>query len=123
MTDANRIEELQAKVRTLTERIREAEAEITEIRFKDVPRYERGALVLVPRTLLGEVRPWAARIQRVNLQYLEGTDAGGGSWESRTVAYSVCLQQKDGSFGGSTEGYCHDQVQLLLPGDAEAEDD
>lgn len=120
MTDDERIERLQAEVRAFTERIREAEAEITEIRFKDVPRYERGALVLVPRRLFGAIRPWPARIEFVHLDYSSGTNSEGVPWESRTVSYSVSLQGKDGSFGGSTEGYYHDQVQLLLPENTEA---
>lgn len=116
MSDTKRIEELKSEIDALNARLRAAKHELTDERFRDIPRYERGTVVLVPRKLFGKVKMWPARIVHVHLDYQAGTSAKGEEWEHHTVSYSVYLQQKDGTFGGSSEGFYHKDV-VLVPGD------
>ena len=116
--DPARIEALQEEIRTLGERIAAAEQELAEERFKGIFRYERGTVVLVPRNLFGQARLWPARIEAVHLKYMAGSFRDGAPYENHHVSYSVFLQQKDGSFGGSSEGFYHHEV-MLPPAGAE----
>lgn len=116
MSNTSRIEELENEIRTLSDRLRAAQAELLEEQCAGAPRYERGTVVLVPRMLFGSTRMWPARIEGVNLHYASGEDAKGVPWEKKTVSYSVYLKQKDGSFGGSSAGYYHSEVRLAPEG-------
>lgn len=86
---------------------------VLEERFTDVPRHAQDDVILVKRKLFGKEKWWLARVAAVHLRYLSGTDAAGKSWENKIVSYSVFLQQKDGSFGGSSEGYYHNDTAPL----------
>lgn len=109
------IERLQAEQAELRQHLDKVNAAILAERFKDVPRLAAGDLVLVPRTLFGKIKWWPAKISYVYLNYSSGEDAHGEPWENRQVSYSVYLRQKDGTFGGSSEGYYASQVQLIPP--------
>lgn len=110
-TDPVRVEELKTEIAALEERLAAARKELLDERFKGVFRYERGTVVLVPRMLFGKVKMWPARIVGVHLEYGSGI-ADGKPWENKVVSYSVFLQQKDGEFGGSSEGFWHKDVVL-----------
>jgi len=104
-------ERLLAEISRLSEELKAAQEALTTERFKDVPRLERGTLVLVPRKLFGQTRLWPAKIGGVHLDYSSGRDANGVPWERHIVSYHVYLQQKDGSYGGSSAGYYAREVQ------------
>jgi hypothetical protein len=110
--EPTRIEAIQARINELRGQLHDAEQELTAERFKDVFRYERGTVVLVPRLLFGQTRMWPARIEGVNLEYTSGHMRDGTPWENHHVSYSVYLQQKDGDFGGSSQGFYHSEVIL-----------
>jgi hypothetical protein len=105
------IEELQAEKSALRARIAEIDREILAIQFEGVPRYSEGDLVIVPRQLFGKIKQWPAKIGYVNLSYSSGTMRDGEPWENKTVSYGVFLQQADGTYGGSSKGYYHAEVQ------------
>lgn len=109
------IGQLQAEIADLSARLEQAQAALLAERFRDVPRLSEGDLVLVPRKLFGKTRLWPARIGRVHLSWNAGTDAHGIRWENRTVSYAVFLQQQDGTYGGSSHGYYHSEVQPVPP--------
>jgi hypothetical protein len=104
------IERLETEIATLARRMTAAEEALTAERFRDVPRYAEHDLVLVPRKLFGKTRLWPARIARVHLTYGAGVAPSGEPWEHKTVTYSVYLKQRDGSFGGTSEGYHHADI-------------
>jgi hypothetical protein len=116
-TNPAEVERLQATIRDLRERLEQAESMLLAERFKGVPHYNRGDIVLVPRKLFGNVRWWPARIDGVHFRYSSGEDASGNPWERHSVSYSVFYRQADGTFGGASQGYYHSEVQ-----DAPAED-
>jgi hypothetical protein len=112
-TDPAVVERLQAERTELQRRLAEIDAAILAERFRGVPRLSEGDLVLVPRKLFGQVRWWPAKISHVHLDYTSGTNAHGQRWESHRVSYGVYLRQKDGAFGGSTNGYWAGEVQPI----------
>jgi hypothetical protein len=102
---------LLAEIAGLEDRLDRAHAALQAERFRGVPRFSEGDVVLVPRNLFGKVRMTPARIGAVHLDYSSGTSATGEPWENRTIWYSVYLRQADGTFGSSSQSYYHDQVQ------------
>ena len=111
--DPVRVAQLEAEARQLRMRLDAASAALLAERFRDVPRYSSGQTIQVPRKLFGKIVWWPARIAVVHLDYSSGTSGNGESWEQHLVSYTVFLRQKDGSFGGSSEGYYHEQVQQM----------
>jgi hypothetical protein len=109
--DLTEIERLLAEIADLDERLDRAHAALQAERFKGVPRFSEGDVVLVPRNLFGKVRMTPAQIGTVHLDYSSGTFGTGEPWENKTVSYSVYFRQQDGTFGGGSQGYYHDQVQ------------
>lgn len=113
MNETPRAEELKSEINALNARLKAARAELQEERFRDVPRYERGLVVLVPRMLFGKQKLWPARIEAVNFHYNAGTMASGEDWETKVVSYAVRYELKDGSgFSDTTEGAWHKDVVL-----------
>jgi hypothetical protein len=109
----DREQELLDRIGRLGTELRAAQEALTEERFRDIPRLAEGTEVLVPRKLFGKTRPWPAKIVHVHLSYGSGINARGEPWEHKTVSYAVLLQQKDGKYGGSTEGFYDTEVQQL----------
>jgi len=107
----NRISELKQQVATLRAQLADAEAELKTERFRDIPRYERGTIVLARRNLFGKTRMWPARIEYVHLDYSSGTNAKGQPWENFAVSYAVSYQLADGTFSPETTGKWPSEVQ------------
>jgi hypothetical protein len=113
MSETPRAEELKAEIIALYKQVRAAEAELQEERFRDVPCYEQGLVVLVPRMLFGKEKLWPARIQAVRFHYGAGTNARGEDWETKVVSYAVCYELKDGSgFSPTTDSVWHKDIVL-----------
>ena len=109
-----RIRELEEEIRALGERLKEAQDELLMERFADTPaKYKVGDIVLVPRLLFGKHKLWPAKIAAVHRRYNAGTNARGEDYESKTISYSYFLQQKDDSFGGSSNGAYEYEIQPL----------
>lgn len=109
MIETPEIERLKAEQAELEQRLKDIGAALLAERFKDIPRLATGTIVLVPRKLFGKVKWWRAQIVYVYLDYSSGI-MGGEPWEKHLVSYSVCLQQKDGTFGGDTQGYYASEI-------------
>lgn len=114
MTEQTRLEELLAECGRLRavaaeaqKRLSEAEQALVEERFRGVAHYQRGDVILVPRVLFGKHKMWPAKVAAVHLQFADGVSADGEAWETKTVSYSVFLQQKDGGYGGTSAGVYH----------------
>jgi hypothetical protein len=113
------VREIKAERDSAQTRLAKAEQLLLEERFKDVPKFAAGDIVLVPRLLFGKQKMWPARIERLHLRYREGTwpdtykEDPGGHWEHHQVFYTVSLKQKDGTFGGSSETFSHGQVEPM----------
>jgi hypothetical protein len=116
-------DQLLAEIASLEDQLDRAHAALQAERFKDVPRYSKGDIILVPRKLFGKITPWAAQIATVHLDYSAGAVRGGKRWETRLVSYSVFLRRPDGTFGGASEGYRHDEVRLAPQEPAEEHHD
>jgi hypothetical protein len=110
MIETLEIERLKAEIADLSGQLTALQDALLAERFKDVPRLAIGDIVLVPRKLFGKVKWWRAQIVYVYLEYSSGT-MDGRPWEKHLVSYSVCLQQKDDTFGGDTQGYYAGEVQ------------
>lgn len=113
LQEAARIREELKEVQARYDQVQQA---VLEERLRDLPRFAVGDIILVPRLLFGRRKMWPARIARVSLHYSSGhwsetyaTDPGG-KWENKYISYSVFLQQKDGEFGGVSEGFYHKDV-------------
>jgi hypothetical protein len=98
-------------------RLDDAEQAVLEERFKDYERFQVGDVILVPRKLFGKTVWWPAKIAAVTLHYNEGwygenySPDPGGHWENMYASYTVFLKQKDDTFGGSSTGFYHNEVQ------------
>lgn len=88
----------------------DADQAVMQERFRDVPRYAYGDIILVRRKLFGETRLWPAEVALVHLDYRSGEDVNGKPWENKIVSYAVYLQQKDGTFGGTSVGFYHSET-------------
>lgn len=114
IADRDRIQE---EVNEAKARLHAAEGAVMMERFRDVERYKKGDVVLVPRKLFGEKRWWPARIEEVMLNFNEGWYAEtyepdpGGYWQTLGVTYRVILQEKDGSYGRKHDSFRHSQVE------------
>jgi hypothetical protein len=104
----------------IQDRLEKAENAVLEERFVGVDRYQQGDIVLVPRKLFGQIKQWPAKIAQVRLHYSEGTykdddryEWSGQQWSHQYITYTVFLQQKDGTFGGTSAGFDHDKVQPM----------
>lgn len=74
----------------------DADQAVMQERFRDVPRYAYGDIILVRRKLFGETRLWPAQ---VTLVHRSGEDVNGKPWENKIVSYGVFLQQTARSAG------------------------
>lgn len=114
--EARRLREVVAEAQA---RLDVAERAVLEERFRDEPRYAEGDIVLIPRKLFGQKKWWPAKIRWVQLRYTEGLnpnteifgDEAGQIWSHQEIVYTVFLQQKDGSFGGTSSSFYHSEVQ------------
>jgi hypothetical protein len=112
-SQTRRIEELMSEIAALSARLEAAREELLEERFRGVPRYPEGTVVLVPRMLFGKTRMWPALIRAVHLRYSSGHLRSGEGWENKIVSYSVSYELRDGSdFSGETVGARHSEVVL-----------
>lgn len=107
------VEALRAEKNALLARVNEIDREILAEQFRGVERYSEGDIVLVPRQLFGKTRMWPGKIAGVHLTYNSGEMRDGKPWENKIVSYSVYLQQADGTYGGSSKGYYHREVQKV----------
>jgi hypothetical protein len=108
-------EEIDVELQAVRRRYQLADQAVLEERFAGMSRYAVGDVVLVPRLLFGKRKMWPAKIAGVHLYYNSGTHVDGREWETKTISYQVYLQQKDGEFGGSSEGYYHREIGGLAP--------
>jgi hypothetical protein len=122
--DPEKARELQAKVRAYygayrlaKEAWEAAEQALLEEQCADLPRYRVNDVILVPRVYFGREKLVRAKVVSVVLHYSEGDYLSGEHWRSRWVSYSVYLEQKDGSFGGSSVGFEHREVSGPAPED------
>jgi hypothetical protein len=99
-------------------RLDKADQAVLEERFRDVPRYARGDVILVKRKLFGRVQLWPARVESVNLRYGSGTFGSGEPWEYKIISYSVRHLLKDGSWDPEDHGYEHSETAGLAPASA-----
>jgi hypothetical protein len=103
---------LQAEITALKARLAEAEAELTEERFADVPHYEPGDRLLVRRVIFGKPRWWPARVQSVRFHYSSGINAAGTPWEHKLVSYSVTHEKAGGTgHADTTTAYWDSEVR------------
>lgn len=108
----DRIAALEDEINSLHRRLADAQDELLRERFADTPpKYKEGDIVLVPRLLFGKRKMWPAQIRDVHFHYNSGTDAWGDDWESKNISYTYFLQQKDGTFGGSSDSAFEDSIK------------
>jgi hypothetical protein len=94
--------------------LKAAKRELLEEQCRDLPRHAAGDVILVPKVYFGKTKMVEAKIIGVDLHCYSGTYRDGTPHESKYVFYAVFLRQKDGEFGGSSEGFEHREV-LPLP--------
>lgn len=108
----SKIDDLTAEIDALQRRLKEAEAELLNERFADVPRrFAVGDVVLVPRMLFGKCKWWPAQVVGVHLRHNSGTYKTGEDWETKVVSYSVYYEDKDGNYTGSSHGFYDNQIE------------
>jgi hypothetical protein len=121
------LQEIAEELKAVQARYQAVSQAVLEERFRDMPQFAKGDIILVPRKLFGRIRMWPAKVESVNLHFIEGNRGEnyepdpGGHWESKSVSYTVFLKHSDGEFSGSSQGFYHSEVAPLprQPGSAE----
>jgi hypothetical protein len=91
-----------------------AEAALEEERFRDLPQYAVGTVVVVPRVIFGKQVSWPAKITDVVRYYYEGRLRGGEPYRTRYVSYRVVYTLRDGR--QVSDSFQHKQVALAPEG-------